>query len=315
MEEQISTSKVKIHSIGSYLPAARESNLARADDFAVTPTFLTDKLGVLERAVKGKEEATSDLCIKAYQDLNVDGSIDLSQIQLIAVVTQNPDYKIPYTAAIVHQKLGLDKCCMTFDIGQGCAGYTHALTIFTGLMTTLHLDHALLFTCDPYSEIVNRNDKNTALLFGDAATASYLTRTEPGYVCIDADFGTVPNSYTCLQCRESLAMDGREVFNNAVREVPQSIQTLLTRNGLTLADIDLVLLHQGSKTVVDYLRQVLAISAEKAPFAIQKYGNTISSSIPLLLKQPVQQHHHRRMVLSGFGVGFSWGSCLLELEK
>ncbi|MFN8488415.1 MAG: ketoacyl-ACP synthase III [Caldilineaceae bacterium] len=315
MSEQSSSPTIRLHSIGVYLPVDRESNLARAEEFSVTRLFLEEKLGVLERAVKKQEETTSDLCLKAFQDLRMNNAVDVEQIQLLAVVTQNPDMKIPYTAAIVHQKLGLSKHCMTFDIGQGCAGYTHALTIFIALMEKLQLEHALLFTCDPYSEIVDRRDKNTALLFGDAASVSYLTTVGPGYRLLDTDFGTAPHSYTCLQCQDVLTMDGREVFTHAVREAPQSIHRLLARNELTVADIDLFLLHQGSKTVVDYLRQSLDIAPEKAPFAMQMYGNTISSSIPLLFKQPVCQQQHRKVLLSGFGVGFSWGSCLVELTQ
>lgn len=315
MSGPLSSPIVKIHSIGVYLPVDRESNIARAEEFSVTHHFLAEKLGVMERAVKKKEETTSDLCVKAFQDLCMNRAIDVAQIQLLAVVTQNPDMKIPYTAAIVHQRLGLSKGCMTFDIGQGCAGYTHTLTILTALMEKLQLEHALLFTCDPYSEIVDRHDKNTALLFGDAASVSYLTTSGSGYRLLDADFGTAPNSYPCLQCEDVLRMDGREVFTHAVREAPQSIQTLLKRNALTLADIDLFLLHQGSKTVVDYIKQILDLGSEKAPFAMQTYGNTISSSIPLLFQQPVRQQEHRKVILSGFGVGFSWGSCLLELVK
>lgn len=313
MRDKESSPIVKLQAIGTYLPTTRLSNLARAEEFGVTRFFLEEKLGVMERSVKKNEEATSDLCLSAFQDLKQDRSIDLAQIQLVAVVTQNPDMKIPYTAAIVHQKLGLSKNCMTFDIGQGCAGYTHALTIFTALMEKLQFDHALLFTCDPYSTIVDQHDKNTALLFGDAASASYFSRIGPGYRLLDADFGTAPNSYTCLQCENTLTMDGREVFTHAVREAPQSIQTLLTRNQLTLADIDLLLLHQGSKMVVDYIKQTLAVTAEQAPFAIQPYGNTVSSSIPLLFQQPLRQKQHQKIIFSGFGVGFSWGSCLLEL--
>lgn len=315
MREQPENSTVKIHSIGTYIAEDRESNLEKMDQFGITPTFIEEKLGVVERAVKKKEERASDLCIKAFEDLNAEHTIDPEQIQLLCVVTQNPDFKIPYTAAIVHQKLGLSKHCMTFDIGQGCSGYTHALTVLDALMASLQLDHALLFTCDPYSEIVDRNDKNTALLFGDAATVSYLTRGDRGYVLVDSDFGTVPDSYTCLQCSDSLVMDGRAVFTNAVNEVPKSIRALLGRNQLTLDDIDLVLLHQGSKLVVEYIKKMLSVAPEKAPFAIERYGNTISSSIPLLFKAPLQQQQHQHVILSGFGVGFSWGSCLIELSK
>ncbi|MFM7171949.1 MAG: hypothetical protein ACKO4U_02805 [Caldilinea sp.] len=155
---------------------------------------MEEKLGVVERAVKKEEETTSDLCLSAFQALQGEQPIDLQQIQLVVVVTQNPDMKIPYTAAIVHQKLGVSKSCMTFDIGQGCAGYTHALTLCTALMERLHFDHALLFTCDPYSNIVDPHDKDTALLFGDAASVSYLARSGAGYQLLDADFGTAPNS-------------------------------------------------------------------------------------------------------------------------
>lgn len=127
MREKISASTVNLQSIGVYLPSERASNLACTEKFGVTRFFLEEKLGVVERAVKKKEETTSDLCLNAFQSLQGEHPIDLQQIQLIAVVTQNPDMKIPYTAAIVHQKLGGSKSCMTFDIGQGCAGYTHAL--------------------------------------------------------------------------------------------------------------------------------------------------------------------------------------------
>jgi 3-oxoacyl-[acyl-carrier-protein] synthase III len=312
LREKLAASPVKLQSIGVYLPSGRSSNLACTEKFGVTRFFLEEKLGVVERAVKKEEETTSDLCISAFQALQGEQPIDLQQIQLVVVVTQNPDMKIPYTAAIVHQKLGVSKSCMTFDIGQGCAGYTHALTLCTALMERLHFDHALLFTCDPYSNIVDPHDKDTALLFGDAASVSYLARNGAGYQLLDADFGTAPNSYACLQCQDTLTMDGREVFTHAVREAPKSIQNVLTRNQLTLADIDLFLLHQGSKKVVEYIQKTLAIPAEKAPFAIQHYGNTVSSSIPLLLQEPLRQKQHPRVLLSGFGVGFSWGSCLLE---
>ena len=312
--QQTTAAPIKIQAIGAYLPENRESNVARMADFALTTTFLEEKLGVMERAIKQPDEQTSDLCCKAFADLQAHAPIDLSKIQVVTVVTQNPDLKIPYTAAILHQKLGLGKQCMTFDIAQGCAGYTHALAVLSGLMTSLHLDHALLFTCDPYSTIIDRNDKNTALLFGDGATVSYLSRTGPGYALVQADFGTVPGSAACLQCRESFEMEGRTVFNNAVREVPPSIESVLARAALSADAIDLYLLHQASKLVVDYIRQSLAIPVEKAPFAIRGYGNTVSSSIPLLLKPVVQQKTHQRLILSGFGVGFSWGTCLIALS-
>jgi 3-oxoacyl-[acyl-carrier-protein] synthase-3 len=131
---------------------------------------------------------------------------------------------------------------------------------------------------------------------------------------VDASFGTAPGSSACLRSDGVLKMDGSAVLMNAAREVPASIRGLLAKHGLTLAEIDRVLLHPGSKRVIELIRSALELDDRKAPFEIASYGNTVSSSIPLMLKQPLNDQVHRRLVLSGFGVGFSWGSCLVELR-
>jgi 3-oxoacyl-[acyl-carrier-protein] synthase-3 len=286
--------------------------------FGFNDNFLSTKLGINTRAIKEPDENTSDLCVKAFSDLAAQHEISRSDIQLCCVVTQNPDRNIPHTSAIVHEKLGLSRDCMTFDISQGCAGYACGITIAGAVMERLKLDRALLFTCDPYSKIVSPDDKNTALIFGDAATVSYLKRDGAGYALVDGKFGTAPASTTCLSSNgvpNSLKMDGMAVLMNATREVPASIRELLEHNGKTYDDIDLFLLHPGSKRVVDLIRRELQIDEAKVPFEIGSYGNTISSSIPLMLKRQVVRKEHQRLVLSGFGVGFSWGSCLVELRS
>ena len=115
--------------------------------------------------------------------------------------------------------------------------------------------------------------------------------------------------------RRTLEMDGTAVLFHASHEVPRSIRALLEKNGKTFADVDLFLLHPGSKRVVDIIKKDLSLSDAKVPFEIAEYGNTISSSIPLMLKQHVIQKKLHRLVLSGFGVGFSWGTCLVELRE
>lgn len=304
---------VRVSCIGVHIPPNRVPNAPRLADFGVDQDFLRNKIGVVSRSVKDVSEKASDLCAKAFRDLATRANVDLGAIELACVVTQNPDYKVPYVAAIVHQKLGLGKRCMTFDISQGCAGYTHGVTIVNGVMDSLRLQHALLFTCDPYSEIVNVDDKNTALLFGDAASVSYLSRTGPGYALVASEFGTVPNSSLCLHCDRQLTMDGRQVFLNAAREVPESIQRLLQQQGLSADDVGLFLLHPGSRHLIEVIRKALRLDDAKLPFEIAEYGNTISSSIPIMLKERLARRQHTRIALSGFGVGFSWGTCLVEL--
>lgn len=314
---------VRIGAIGTYLPEGRASNHDALPAFGLTEDFLRSKLGVITRAVKSEAEETSDLCVKAFEDLRAQTSLALPDVQVCCVVTQNPDQNIPHTAAIVHQKLGLAKSCMTFDISQGCAGYVHGLALLSSLMASLKLDSALLFTADPYSKIVNPEDKNTALIFGDAATATHLVRGRSGYSLVDACFGTEPGSSSCLFVdgapskagqRPMLKMDGAAVLYHATRSVPASIRALLERNALTIDAVDRFLLHPGSLRVVDLIKKDLNLSADKVPFEIESYGNTVSSSIPLLLKDHVVKKTCHRLLLSGFGVGFSWGTCVIELQ-
>jgi 3-oxoacyl-[acyl-carrier-protein] synthase-3 len=292
---------MSIRGIGVYLPPERVSNLEHAPQLGFDEPFVRNKIGVIHRTLKQPGEETSDLCVKAFENLTATERIDPASIELLCVVTQNPDCKVPHTAAIVHQKLGLGKRCMTFDLSQGCAGFTHGVQVVEALIKQGGLQQALLFTCDPYSKIVDRADRNTALLFGDAASVSHLTSRKGGYALIDAAFGTIPGSWECIVCKDQLSMDGRLVLENAMRSVPASVRELLTKNGL-------------SKHICTLLQRELGLPDDKVPFDIAEYGNTVSSSIPILMKRFLFGTGHRRAVLSGFGVGFSWGTCLIEAE-
>lgn len=308
---------IALTAIGTHIPGKRLRNSASAASPAVTEKFLNTKIGITSRAVKDRGQLPSDLCAAAFADLCGRTRIDLAAIQLCCVVTQNPDMRIPHTAAILHEKLGLPKQCMTFDLSQGCAGYTHALAVVTTLADRFGFGHALLFTCDPYSDIVDPHDRDTALLFGDGATVSYCTAGAGGYRVVDADFGTVPGTSLLIRSDTGLlAMQGRGVFLNAAREGPASIRRVLERNDLTISDIRLFLLHPGSKRIVDTLRDDLGVDESRLPFEIAEYGNTVSSSIPLMLAARLRQRPPTDIVLSGFGVGFSWGTCLIRsIEK
>lgn len=306
------TPRPRMQSIGRYLPMLRESNWEKAEQLGFSRDFLEHKLGVVQRSIKESGQSNTDLCVCAFEDLRQRTNLPMEQLQLLAVVTQHPEFKVPHAAAVVHNRLGLAKNCMTFDVSQGCAGYTHGVTIVTGVMEAAGLEQAVLITCDPYSDKVDSQDKDTALLFGDAATATYFTRNGPGYELIDSNFGTLPDSFRCLLFRDCLEMDGGAVFKHAVQEVPPSLRELLRRNSLTEAEIDLFLLHQGSKYLVEYIARKMRVPAEKAPFEAADYGNTVSSSIPLMLQKHVDAGILDRIVLSGFGVGFTWGNNFLR---
>lgn len=308
---------IGISAIASYIPPGRESNLEKIERFETDEAFIREKIGVETVSRKSASQQTSDLCVEAWKKLLEKEVIDPTQVDCAIVCTQHPDGRgIPNVAAIVHGKLGLSESCAAFDISLGCSGFVYSLSIIKSFMEANFLRCGVLFTCDPYSPEISPNDKNTVLLFGDAATVTLLQQPEknqPGWIPKNFIFGTRGRDGIALHNREGMMqMDGRAVFNFSATAVPAQIKTMLQKENLTLADIDLFVFHQGSKFIVDTLQKRLGINAEKVPCNLASQGNTVSSSIPLLLENYLSRTDLRRILLSGFGVGLSWASCLLE---
>ena len=303
---------IGIEAIACEIPEHRISNLERAQQFGTSVPFLREKIGVVEIARKRVEHETSDLCVAAAQRLFNSDVVTPDDVDCAAVVTQNPDgHGLPHVAAIVHGKLGLSERCATFDISLGCSGYVQALSMVSAFMAANGMRRGLLFTADPYSKVIDDSDRDTALLFGDAATVTLLS-AEPAWRLGRFDFGTRGEMSEALSVNEfgKLCMNGRTVFTFSATSVPPSIARTLERNGLTLADIDRVILHQGSKYIVDTVGQRIG-AADKTCFYAANYGNTVSSSIPIILSQELAESD-RRVLISGFGVGLSWATTILE---
>jgi len=300
---------IGISEIATYLPEAREANRDKKERFGIDDNFLNTKIGVDFVSRRRPDEETSDLCVSAFQTLERKCQVERTKVDCVVVVTQNPDASgIPHTSAIVHGKLGLDENCPAFDLSLGCSGYVYGLSVVQSFMRDHGLSCGLLFTADPYSKIVDPLDKNTALLFGDAATVTWLTR-QPVLMPVSFLFGTRGSEWNTLKCvNHVLSMNGRAVFNFSAVEVPIQIRKLLEINGIGLGEIDFLLLHQGSKYLVDTIAQRLGLSAGVVPSNLKNQGNTVSSSIPMLLEGLVHNPAAKRLVLSGFGVGLSWAS-------
>ncbi len=298
--------------IGTFIPDIRIDNYQRMDQFEITPDFIENKIGVKSVSRLEPGQDTSDLCCLAYQDLlGRCADFDPKAVEIIVVVTQNPDYRLPNTASIIHGKLGFPAKCASFDISVGCSGYVYGLSVMESLMQSLGLRHGLLFTADPYSKIIDGRDKNTALLFGDAASVTYLGDGAV-FKIGEFTFGTKGSDYKFLICEDNtLTMNGREIFNFAARTIPDDVKELLQKSGLTMDAIDLFLFHQASKFVIDFLAKRLGVPTEKVPYAVENYGNTVSSSIPILLKDYLTNPEINHILISGFGVGLSWASTIL----
>ena len=304
--------RLGIEAIGSYIPENRISNYDRKEQFSIDDHFIQEKIGVHSVSRKAPGEETSDLCLKAFADLEARSNLRREEVEALVVVTQNPDYPIPHTSALVHGRLGLPENCACFDISLGCSGFVYGLSTLTAFMAANGIKKGVLITADPYSKVVNPDDKNTALLFGDAAGATLISDT-PRFVPGRFTFGTQGGEFDKLIARDGeLYMNGRAVFNFAAKTIPPDIEKMARLNDVALADIDRFLFHQGSKIIVETIARKLDVPLTKVPFAICGFGNSCASTIPLLLQTELADQAVRTVAISGFGVGLSWASGLLR---
>ncbi len=304
---------IGIEEIGVFIPPGREDNMSKAGRFDLSPEFIEEKIGAITLARKTPEQKASDLCLKAFEDLvRRKPGIRKKAIDFLCVVTQNGDFSLPQTSAILHGKLGLSEYCASFDIALGCSGYPYGLHTAKAFMEANGLRKGLLFTADPYSEIINSREKNTSLLFGDAAAVTLLGE-DAIWDTGKGVFQTHGEKYETLINRGArLEMNGRAVFNFVMLHIPGAIERCIAQNDLTEKDIDLYALHQASKFIVGNLIKRMELDPEKVPLDITDLGNTISSSIPILLQGYLSDTSKKTILASGFGVGLSAATTILR---
>lgn len=304
---------IGIKSIASYVPTAGLDNYAQGAKFGKDEEFIFGKIGSTFLPRKSDEQETSDLCVEAAKALFASNpGLDPQSIDALIVVTQNGDEEgLPHTAAIVQDKLGLSTGVAAFDVSLGCSGYVYGLYALKGFMEAAGLKNGLLITADPYSKIVDPEDRNTTMLFGDAATATWMGEGATWQLG-QARFGTDGSGAAHLKVTEgNFYMNGRQVFNFALLKVPAHLHELLEASDLTSADIDAFCIHQGSAAIVDAVARRFEDQPEKFVKDMLETGNTVSSSIPLLLEKHMLDGKWQRVAISGFGVGLSWGSAIL----
>lgn len=328
---------MRLRSIGYALPERAVASEEVARWSGLEEKFIAGKIGIRARRFLAPGEQPLDLARRACEDLfRRSPELDRGKVKLLVVVTQNPDYKIPHSSALLQHALALPTDTACFDINLGCSGYVYALSALKGLMLSEEIGDALLVTCDPYSRIMGRADRDTIALFGDAATATWLS-AERGAEIGRLDWGTdgagaqnliVPagGSARPLSCIDGeadpapepadlrLHMNGRGIFNFMMQRIPGAFRACLAKNGLSEQAIDYYVLHQASRFLLETLASKLAIPADKLPINIENYGNTVSSSIPLLLAelQDRKALSGKTVLVSGFGVGLSWATNILR---
>ncbi len=298
-----------IESIGSYLPADRLVTAPLAEPLGISPAFAESKLGFQQLARQAADETVESMCMRAVEDLPEDCS---RQFDIVIVVTQHPTCTVPHVSAKLHGLLSLSPSCLTFDVSLGCSGWVAALEIVDGLLAQAGDRRALICTCDPYSRIVDPGDRNTAMIFGDAATATVVS-PEGRYQFRGFISGTDGTHSEALNTTSGrLVMNGRRIMNFVSEHVPASFESLCQSNSIQVSDIGFFAVHQGSRYIVESIQRIMEIDPARMPFSAESFGNTVSSSIPLMLKDPIQQSSSEYIAVSGFGVGLCYSTGLLQ---
>ena len=325
---------VAITGTGSYLPENILTNLDLEKIVDTNDEWIRQRTGIVERRIADPDIATSDLCIRAARKAIKKAEIDPLDIDMIIIGTVTPDSFFPSTACYVQQAIGAKNAC-AFDLSAACAGFVFGLDLADGMIRSGRYQTILVVGGDVFNKIINWDDRNTCVLFGDAAGAAIVQGTEEAtgilasYIGSDGDYadanllgmpagGTrVPASHDSVdQKLHTIRMRGREVFKLGVRIMPEAAQHVLGLAGVTIDEITLFIPHQANLRIIEAVGDRLGIATEKVYINVDKYGNTSAATTIVALDEAI----HEERVTSGdlvllvtFGAGLTWGGTVIKI--
>ena len=292
--------------------------------------LIYQKTGIRARHIAAPNETASDLGVFAAERLFAEHGIDRSTIDFLLFCTQSPDYVLPTTACLMQERLGLGTSTGALDFNLGCSGFVYGLSLADGLIQSGSARRVLLVTSETYSKYIDSTDRSLRTIFGDGAAAT-LIEPSPEPSLGSFAFGTDGRGGDTLLVTEggarktdtlqprkrkrwpsSLYMDGPELVKFTLEVVPPLVDKLLAGAKWTREDVDYFLLHQATTFMLDHIRTRLKLDRELTPEALQEYGNTVSSTLPILihdLRKKQQLCPGKQTLLVGFGVGLSWAGC------
>lgn len=311
-----------------HLPDLRLTNDDLAREFpGWSVAKIAAKVGIDARHIAAPGELSSDLGFQAAQKLFARGRCSPAGVDFLLFCTQSPDYFLPTTACLLQERLGLPRSAGALDFNLGCSGFTYGLSLAKGLIETGQCRNVLLITAETYSKFLSPDDRGVRTIFGDGAAATLIGAVDdppPGGgawigPCV---FGTDGRGADALIVRTGgmrepatdqspprLEMKGPEVFSFTLEAIPAAVHELLARSGDAVADVDLFIFHQANEHMIRALQRSLRIPDERFMLYLRDVGNTVSATIPLAMEAAVEQGRLKpgdRMVLVGFGVGYSW---------
>lgn len=321
-----------------------EGILANADLARIYDGWSSEKIekkvGIKNRRITGENETAFDLALAVGRKVLSD--YDKNNVDFLLLCTESPDYYLPPTSCILQSALGLNTRCGAVDYSLGCSGYVYGLALAKGLIASNIAKNILLITSETYSKHIHPMDRASRTIFGDAASATIIEKSDQDGI-LEFVLGTdgrgaknliVPNGGLrkrfepnapetrdengSLRTANNLHMDGPAIFNFTIDAVPALVQKTLEVNHLSEEQIDYFIFHQANKHMLDHLRKTIGIPEKKFYSNIQETGNTVSSTIPIALKEVRNDATIKTgdlVMLVGFGVGYSWGATIVKVAK
>ena len=321
-----------ISGIGHYVPEKKLTNQELEQMVDTNNEWIVTRTGIKERRILGEGKGTSFMAVNAARRILEQKQIPADEIDLIIVATVTPDMTVPSTAAVVQKELNATNC-WGFDLNGACSGFLYALATASQFIETGKHKKVLVIGADKMSSIIDYKDRNTCILFGDAAGAVLLEPTENDdggikdfilhldgrgekYLCIAAGGSLrAASNETVANRMHFLYQDGKTVFKHAVTGMADVSAKIITANKLNSEDIKLFIPHQANYRIIDAAARKMGLSDEQVVINIDKYGNTTAATIPLAMSEAYQKKLMKPgdwVVLAAFGAGFTWGSLLLR---
>jgi 3-oxoacyl-[acyl-carrier-protein] synthase-3 len=323
-----------IRSVGRFLPEKTLTNSDLEKMVDTSDEWIVTRTGVRERRILGPGLGCSYMAVRAAQECLERAGTGPEEIDLIIVGTVTPDMMFPATACLVQNELGAKKA-WGFDLSAGCSGFLFSLSTASQLIEAGRINNALVIGSDVITTLIDYTDRNTCVIFGDAAGAVLLEAcTEPGfgildfvlhidgsggdYLCMKGGGSRRPATHETVDNKEHYVFqDGRNVFKSAVSEMSNVSAEILERNGLTGDDVTYLIPHQANNRIVEAAAKRMGLENGKVVINIDRYGNTVAASIPLALYEAVLERDNGPkkgdyLVISAFGAGFTWGSALVR---
>jgi len=315
-----------ITAVGKYVPDFVLSNAMLENMVDTNDEWITTRTGIKERRIlKGENKGTSYMAIKAAQDLIQKKQIDPKEIELVIVATATPDMQAASTSAFVATKIGATEA-FSFDLIAACSSFLFAMTTAASYIESGRHKKVLLIGADKCSSMIDYTDRATCIIFGDGAGAVLFEPNNEGYGLQDNYLRSDGNGRKFLQVpaggsllpasKDTIAnkqhfvhQDGKTVFKFAVSKMAEVCELIIERNNLTIDDVQWLVPHQANKRIIDATSNRLKLDSKKVMINIQKYGNTTSATLPLLLNDYESQlNKGDKLIFAAFGGGFTWGA-------